>query len=94
MKGFSHFILVSTLDLAVEAMPLDYRVGNYVEEIRRSLGCSPQPDELWPAVTDLSEIASQHGQFFIAARLQEIARQLARRVESDVNRALMRTPPS
>jgi len=88
MKGFSHFILVSTLDLAVEAMPHDYRVDNYVEEIRRSLESSPQPEELWPAVTDLSEIALQHRQFFIAARLQEIARQLERAAESDVNSAV------
>ncbi len=87
MKGFSHFILVSTLDLAVETMRHDYRVGNYVEEIRRGLE-SPQPDELRPAVADLAEIALQHGQLFIAARLQDIDRQLARGVESRVNRTV------
>ena len=88
MKGFSHFILVSTLDLAVEAMSHDYCVVNYVEEIRRSLDSSPQPNNLQPAVIDLSEIALQHRQFFIAARLQDIARQLERAAESDVNSAV------
>ena len=87
MKGFSHFLLVSTLDLAVEIMPNDYRVGNYVEEIRRGLE-SPDPDELRPAVHELSEIALQHCQFFIAARLQDIARQLERGAESNVNRTV------
>ena len=37
MKDFSHFVLESTLELAVKAMPHDVRVGECVEAIRRFL---------------------------------------------------------
>ena len=81
MKDFSHFVLESTLDLAVKAMPHDVRAGKCVEAIRRCLDSSPDPehdDELRSAVTVLLEIAlEQHQfliQFLIAARFQEIAR--------------------
>ena len=86
MKDFSHFVLESTLELAVKAMPHDVRVGKCVEAIRRCLDSSPDPehdDELRSAVTVLLEIALQQHQFLIqfliAARFLEIARQLGRR---------------
>ena len=41
MKDFSHFVLESTLELAVKAMPHDVRVGKCVEAIRRCLDSSP-----------------------------------------------------
>jgi len=82
MKDFSHFVLESTLDLAVKAMPHDVRAGKCVEAIRRCLDSSPDPehdDELRSAVTVLLEIALQQHQFLIqfliAARFLEIARQ-------------------
>ncbi|PYS19082.1 MAG: hypothetical protein DMG17_03810 [Acidobacteria bacterium] len=84
MKGFSHFVLESTVDLAAKAMPPeeDPRVDECVKTIRRYLDLgeswpsSEYKQELRPVVSALSDIALQHRQFLIAARLGEIARQL------------------
>ena len=68
MRDFSHFVLESTLELAVKAMPHDVRVGKCVEAIRRCLYSSPDPEhdnELRSAVTALLEIAVQQHQFLI-----------------------------
>ncbi len=86
MKGFSQLVLESTVDLAAKAMPADEdpRVDECVKTIRRYLDLgesSPDSEyeykqELRPVVSALSDIALQHRQFLIAARLVEIARQL------------------
>ena len=77
MKNFSNFsVLVSTLDLVMEAMPQDPRVDECVNVICRCLDSSTDSDELRSAVTTLLGIALQNHQFLIAASLQEIARQL------------------
>src|SRR5439155_16690009 len=58
MKGFSLFVLESTLELAARAMPHDGRVGACVEAIRRCLDSSPDPEhdnELRSDVTVLLE---------------------------------------
>ena len=86
MKSFSHFVLESTVELAAEAMPPqeDPRVGECLDVIRRYLESDTESlpnfeDEkkIQPVVTALLQIAVEYRQFLIAARLQEIARQLA-----------------
>ena len=86
MRGFSHFVLESTVELAAEAMPPqeDPRVGECLEVIRRYLESSTESllnsedeKQIQPVVAALLKIAVEYRQFLIAGRLQEIARQLA-----------------
>jgi hypothetical protein len=86
MKGFSDFVLESTVELAAEAMPPqeDPRVGECLDVIRRYLESDTESlpnfedqKKIQPVVIALLQIAVENRQFLIAARLQEIARQLA-----------------
>src|SRR5438105_2716447 len=89
MKGFSHFVLEYTLELATEAMPPDEnpRVAESVKTIRRYLDLSaaqwPTGDyekEIRRPLIELLDIALDRKQFLIAARLQDIARFLGENV--------------
>jgi hypothetical protein len=83
MKGFSHFVLEYTLELATDAMPPEEnpRVASCIQVIRQYLDLSlaqwPDADydkELRQPVIELMDIALQKRQFLIAARLQDIVR--------------------
>jgi hypothetical protein len=81
MDSFSLIVLDSTLDLAAETMTAD-RVTDDVKVIRgymELIVVDPTNPEyiqkLREAVNDLSAIATEQGQFLIAARLESISRQ-------------------
>jgi hypothetical protein len=86
MDSFSLIVLDDTLELASEAMTSVQRVTDDVKVIRGYMNlivCDPGNAseyvvKLHQAIADLTEAANQNEQFFIAGRLENIARNLPR----------------
>jgi hypothetical protein len=80
MHGFSLVVLERTLELVVDAMPTDQdpAVAESINAIRRYLE-SPDTQSaasIEPVVKKLAELAHDHRQFLIAARLEAFVREM------------------